>query len=156
SGESWESFGIPRPGFSDVCLGVVIFLAMQRFWYAVSVALPLDDERAADRFAVPATAIDYLLMVPKHAANGFAEELVMRAYLITRLARLLRSDLQSVFLSAFLFASYHVYQGPNAAGSIFLFGLIYGGFYLLLRRVWPFALAHMLTNVYLEVLRAAT
>src|SRR5262249_56919425 len=71
-------------------------------------ALPIYDERAADRFAVPATAIDYLLMVPKHAANGFAEELVMRAYLITRLARLLRSDLQSVFLSAFLFASYHV------------------------------------------------
>src|SRR5207302_51457 len=105
-------------------------------------------------YPLPQTAIDYLWMAAKYAANGFAEELVTRAYLITRLERLLKSRLLAVALSALLFASYHVYYGfGGALIYVMAFGVMYSGLYVLIRRVWPFALAHMLVDVFNELQR---
>jgi membrane protease YdiL (CAAX protease family) len=80
-------------------------------------------------------------------ANGFAEELVMRGYLIVRLQRLFGSLTRAVILTSILFAAYHIYQGPRATVDVMLDGLIYGVAFCFLRRVWPVALAHALTNV---------
>jgi membrane protease YdiL (CAAX protease family) len=156
SGEPWSSFGLARPRQSAFWMGLVLFVAAWRFDEVILSLLPPDPVSRQTFFPLPRRALDYVLMVVGHAANGFAEELVTRAYLITRLERLLKSAPRAVVLSAFLFASYHLYYGPGATlVSILLFGLLFGGFYLLVRRVWPLALGHMLFNVYSEFLEAA-
>jgi membrane protease YdiL (CAAX protease family) len=85
--------------------------------------------------------------VVKFAAGGFAEELIYRAYLITRLAALLRSRGRALVAAAGVFAAAHAYQGPAGVFFTFLFGLAYGGVFLWGRRVWPLALGHALTNL---------
>jgi membrane protease YdiL (CAAX protease family) len=91
-------------------------------------------------------------MLLKESANGFTEELVTRAYLITRLEVLLRSRMAAVFLSATAFASYHAYQGPAGLVGAFLFGLAFGLAYLGVRRVWPLALGHALFDIHIELI----
>lgn len=156
SGESWSYFGLPRPRLSDLGIGLVILLADYVLWQRVAPMLPMDIAKSESIHSMPRGAMEYILMLIKHAANGFAEELVMRAYLITRLELLLRSRFQAVFVSALLFASYHLHYGPGGSlVYIFAMGLAYGGLYLLMRRVWPLALAHMLINVIGEWERAS-
>jgi membrane protease YdiL (CAAX protease family) len=152
SGEAWSTFGLVRPGFSDLVLGLVLVAADLGLWWRVEPLLPGEVGQNSSIHPTPGHTADYFLMLLKHAANGFAEELVVRAYLITRLERLLGSSLQAVVLSAVAFASYHLYYGPGA-GLIYmaLLGLMFGAFYLVVRRVWPFALGHMLINVYIEM-----
>jgi len=78
--------------------------------------------------------------------NGFAEELVMRGYLIPRFERLLNSTWGSLLLTTVLFATYHCYQGPSGVVNALEFGLIYGSAFCVFRRVWPLALAHAVSN----------
>src|SRR5206468_12251270 len=90
----------------------------------------------------------YCLFVDADAANAFAEELVMRGYLITRLEGATGSSLMALLVSSVLFAGYHVYQGWGATASIFLGGMVYGIAFLVSRRLWPVVIAHFLWNVH--------
>jgi membrane protease YdiL (CAAX protease family) len=80
------------------------------------------------------------------AANGFAEELVMRGYLFPRLERLLGSSFRSLIVTTLLFAAYHVYQGTAGVLSALSFGLVYGLAFWKLRRLWPLALGHAIAD----------
>jgi membrane protease YdiL (CAAX protease family) len=152
SGEPFSAFGVTRPGAGDVLLALTLFMAEWFLWVAIRPLLPVDPSHWRIFFPQPREAADYLLMIPAEASNGFAEELITRGYLITRLERLLGSRFQAVVLSAVLFASYHLYYGPTGALIyVLVFGLAFGGAYVLLRRVWPLALAHMLLNISIEV-----
>lgn len=93
--------------------------------------------------------LDYVALWLSFAATGFSEEVVCRAYLITRLERLRRSSAQAVVVSALLFASYHLYQGWHGGLYALFVGLLYGCVFLLVRRVWPLAMGHILFNIYL-------
>ena len=46
-----------------------------------------------------------------------------------------------------LFASYHLYYGVEGLIEMMMVGLGFGLLYLLIRRIWPFAIGHMLWNV---------
>jgi membrane protease YdiL (CAAX protease family) len=152
SGEPWAAFGVTRPDFGDLLLGLTLFAADFVVAGVIRSLLPDDPAGWLASYPWPRPGVDYLLLAVREAMNGFGEELVMRAYLITRLERLLGSRLQAVLLSAVLFTSYHLHYGPGGGLlSILAFGLLFGAAYLLLRRVWPLALAHMLTDVYLAL-----
>jgi membrane protease YdiL (CAAX protease family) len=84
-----------------------------------------------------------------YAATSFSEEFVCRSYLITRLERLRRSSAQAVIISALLFASLHLYQGWAGVLQAAFMGVLYGCVFLLVRRIWPLALGHILFNIYL-------
>jgi len=155
SGESWDTFGLSRPQVGD--LGIALALAMADFalWYRFSSLLPTHSSDGERLFRGPESSVDRLLMVVKYLTGGFVEELVTRAYLITRLERLLQSRFQAVFLSSLAFASYHIYYGIGPMLMYFvLMGMVFGGFYLLIRRLWPFALAHALINMYIDLQHA--
>ena len=123
-------------------------MAWRYLWVGIAPLVPDDFVNDDNLFPLPRSVTDYFWMTGKHVANGFAEELVMRAYLITRLERLLGSGSLAVLVSSLLFASYHIYYGPGVTLiHAVLFGLAFGGLYLLLRRVWPLALAHALINI---------
>ncbi len=156
SGEKWKVFGLVRPGLGDLVMGVVLFVADYWMWVLLRPMLPDEVEIRDPISSRLGGGLDYGLLVLKHLANGFAEELILRAYLITRLERLLESRTQAVLLSALAFASYHLYYGPGGALLyIFFMGLFFGGSYLLVRRVWGFALAHALINIFIDLASAS-
>jgi membrane protease YdiL (CAAX protease family) len=147
-GEPWARFGLGPVTPADLFIGFALFLAAEVLWLteqALGVDVPI-----RKFFPLPAVPADYVMMGVKHAANGFTEELVTRAYLITRLEVLLGSRVWAVFWAAVAFTSYHAYQGPSALFGIFILGVVYGVAYLAVRRVWPLALGHALTNIYGE------
>ncbi|RAV32532.1 CPBP family intramembrane glutamic endopeptidase [Corynebacterium heidelbergense] len=79
-------------------------------------------------------------------ANGFAEELVVVAWLCTRM-RQLRVPWGWVFAaSAVLRGSYHLYQGPSAGVGNVVMGLVFVWWYRRTGRVWPLIVAHGLID----------
>lgn len=152
NGESLSDFGIKRPQLADIIAGILIVPFVEVLWIVywdfipLSVEIPLQEE-----FVRPTTSVEYSLMVASHLANAFHEELVLRAYLITRLCVLLKSRRRAVIVAAAVFASYHIYQGAISTGGIFLFGIFFGVLWLLFRRLWPLVIAHAISNILLEV-----
>ena len=98
-------------------------------------------------FAPPAEDVDWLLLVAASIANGFAEELVIRTYLLSRLEALLKSTTLAVLITTAMFASYHIYQGMESAIGIFFLGLVYAIAFVRLRSLWPLAIAHAVTDM---------
>lgn len=151
SGESWERFGMPRPSLWDVLLGVGLLFMSEALWFCCGVVtwgIGATSDYQFPRLEKPA---DYSLIVLKYGLSAFSEELVTRAYLVTRSEHLLRSRGAAVLLSAALFATYHGYQGVAGLVDTMAMGLVYGAAFLLLRRVWPLAIAHALNNIWWEL-----
>ncbi|MEY8565582.1 type II CAAX endopeptidase family protein [Corynebacterium sp.] len=85
---------------------------------------------------------DLLLLVLNSWANGFAEEILVVAWLCCRL-RQLRVPWMWVFLaSAVLRGSYHLYQGYSAGLGNMVMGLVFVWFFYRTGRVWPLVVAH--------------
>jgi membrane protease YdiL (CAAX protease family) len=123
----------------------LLLLSAEALWYVNSQLVPGVQPEAF--FPSPTSTKDYILMVIKYAGNGFAEELVVRAYLITRLQHLLRSRILAVIISAVMFASYHLYAGLADVSYFLMFGILFGICYLAVQRIWPVALGHMLWDI---------
>lgn len=87
-------------------------------------------------------------------ANGFGEEVVVVAYLVTRLGQLGWTPWQVVAASAVLRGSYHLYQGVSAGAGNIVMGIVFAGYFLWRNKgnksasadwiapVWPLVLAH--------------
>jgi len=151
SGEGWGPFGIGRPRLVDLWNGLLLLLVARMLSRVLARLLPAPDGPVAALFPPPEGAGDFVWLVVRNLANGFTEELITRAYLVTRLTGLLGSRFWAVVVAAALFASYHAYQGPRAMAVIFAQGLLYGVCYLVLPRVWPFALAHAAHDILVEL-----
>ena len=74
------------------------------------------------------------------------EEVVFRAYLLTRLAAWVGSA-SAVILSALCFAAIHRGYAPREQASAFFVGLLYGGGWLGTRSLLGLAGAHMIYNL---------
>lgn len=92
------------------------------------------------------TIVTMALILVASIANGFAEELAMRAYLIPRLTELFGSTAVAVVSTSVLFASYHIYQGRYGFISALAIGLVLGTYFAITRRFWPIATAHILMD----------
>ena len=80
-------------------------------------------------------------------ANSAAEEVLVVAWLLSRLRALGWSDNQSLVASALLRGSYHLYQGFGAGLGNVVMGLIFGRYYQRTTRLWPLVIAHALIDV---------
>lgn len=155
-GQPWETFGLVFPWWRDVGYTALAVLAAETaealYWEALYRVVPGEvftrDSEALSAMFPPADTTAYVaIVVAASLANGFAEELVMRGYLIPRFERLLGSGWSSVGLTAALFAAYHLYQGWIGAGGALVLGIVYGAMFRKVRRLWPFALAHALIDI---------
>lgn len=150
----WEAIGLQQIRWSrDVASGIGLWLmgtmGFYIAFYIVYFTLPeswLSVEEPESMFEGPEDAMDYGLVLLVSCANGFAEELVMRGYLLTRIERLLKSTWAALLITTLLFAAYHLYQGAGAAIGIAGLGLIYGGAFCLWRRLWPLVIAHAIAD----------
>ncbi|UFS94655.1 CPBP family intramembrane glutamic endopeptidase [Nocardia huaxiensis] len=79
-------------------------------------------------------------------ANSAAEEVLVVAWLITRLRQLGWSENRSLLASALLRGSYHLYQGLGAGVGNLVMGVIFGRYWQRTNRLWPLLLAHALID----------
>ncbi len=144
-GESWQKFGLVTPRWIlDSVLAIVVW-TLATFFEAITPQLVFEEY-------LPYERVDYgwrvfLLSVIGLLANSIVEEFFMRGYLITRLEELFGSSIVAVSISAVLFASYHVYQGPNQILPVLAMGVVYGIAFCIVRRLWPLVIAHTMTNL---------
>ncbi|QYL20179.1 CPBP family intramembrane metalloprotease [Mycolicibacterium pallens] len=75
-------------------------------------------------------------------ANGFAEEVVVVGYLITRLKQLGLSQNRAILASSALRGLYHLYQGFGAGLGNLAMGLVFGYAWCRTGRLWPLVIAH--------------
>ncbi|MBE7490412.1 MAG: CPBP family intramembrane metalloprotease [Planctomycetes bacterium] len=138
--------GLVRPRLvRDLVAAAVLFVLATGATFAAEQVLPSNDFE--DYRFYPDAAAGYTVMMVSLVLNSVMEELVWRGYVMQRLIRLGASTTLAVVVSSGLFASYHLYQGPNAVGVIFIWGVIYALVFRLCRSIWPLVIAHTLHNV---------
>lgn len=86
------------------------------------------------------------VLVLAACANSAAEEILVVAYLLTRLRQLGWSDNRALAASALLRGSYHLYQGLGGGLGNVVMGLIFGRWYQRTHRLWPLLVAHALID----------
>ena len=79
-------------------------------------------------------------------ANGWAEEIIVIGFLLTRLRQLKFSPLAAVIITSLLRGLYHLYQGFGAGLGNVAMGLVFGYVYLRTGRLWPLIVAHALID----------
>lgn len=138
--------GLVRPRWvRDVVLGMALFVVATAVSYLVRVAFPSNG--FLDYSFYPKAALGYSVMTVSLLLNSVMEELVWRGYVLQRLTRLGTSTALAIVVSSGLFASYHLYQGPNAVVEILIWGVIYAVAFCLCKSIWPLVVAHTLHNV---------
>lgn len=159
SGESRHRFGFTRPRWMlDTCIAVGVLFINYLVVSGGSLLLPGPshfENYWEDPNMLPATGrhiAEDVLSVIDTGVGAFYEELLMRAYLIPRFEELLRSTWASLFLTAFLFAGFHLDQGVANVLNTMVAGLVYGGAFCLFRRLWPIVTAHAVYNLTVSLL----
>jgi membrane protease YdiL (CAAX protease family) len=74
--------------------------------------------------------------------QGFAEEVVVAAYVLVRLRQLGWTNSRALAAASLLRGSYHLYQGYGGFFGNAVMGLIFGWWFQRTRRVWPLVVAH--------------
>lgn len=93
------------------------------------------------------TALGHTLNVAAEIANGFCEELSMRAYLLMRLRAATGSWSVAIRGSTAVFAASHVQYDAYGRASVFVFGLVLAAGWLITRNLWVVAAAHALGDL---------
>lgn len=79
-------------------------------------------------------------------ANGWAEEVIVVGYLLTRLRQLRVPAAVALICSAALRGAYHLYQGFGAGLGNVAMGLVFGYAWQRTGRLWPLIVAHGLID----------
>lgn len=136
-----------RPGWRDALpgAGLAALIGVPGLaFYVGAVQLGLSKEVVPT--GLDRSVQDLVLLVLNSWANGFAEEILVVAWLCCRL-RQLRVPWVWVFLaSAVLRGSYHLYQGYSAGLGNMVMGLVFVWFFYRTGRVWPLVIAHGLID----------
>jgi membrane protease YdiL (CAAX protease family) len=78
--------------------------------------------------------------------NGWAEEVIVVAFLLTRLRQLNVNPVAAVLASSVLRGVYHLYQGFGAGLGNLAMGLVFGYIWMRTGRLWPLVIAHALID----------
>jgi len=149
SGEGMSSIGLAwdRPR-QDLARGFLLFVVVGLGGvgvYLAAVAL------GANRFVVPVPPLGHWWTVPVLLLNAaeaaLLEEVVVVAYLVTRLRQLGLTEVSAVGASALLRGSYHLYQGWGGFLGNAAMGVLFGFVFTRTRRAWPIVVAHFLLDV---------
>lgn len=99
---------------------------------------------------VPSTLTDTWWRAPMLVllafANGWAEEVIVVGYLLTRLRQLRVPAAGALACSAALRGAYHLYQGFGAGLGNVAMGLVFGYAWMRSGRLWPLIVAHGLLD----------
>jgi uncharacterized protein len=149
SNEGLESIGLdadsPR---RDAILGAALFAVIGIGGLAIYFG---SVELGVNRFVLPVPPLGHWWTIPVLVMNAIeaalTEEVIVAAYLITRLQQLSWSPRASVVASAALRGSYHLYQGWGGFLGNVAMGAIFGWLFARTRRAWPLVVAHLLLDI---------
>jgi membrane protease YdiL (CAAX protease family) len=79
-------------------------------------------------------------------ADGWAEEIIVVGYLLTRLEQLGVGSRAALLWSSLLRGAYHLYQGFGAGLGNVAMGLVFGYAWRRTGRLWPLVIAHGLID----------
>jgi membrane protease YdiL (CAAX protease family) len=147
-GEDVASIGFAwDDGKRDLARGVALFVVVATVGLGIYLAAV---ELGLNRFVVPAPPAGHWWTWPavimSAAGAALLEEVVVLAYLVTRLRQLRWAPLAAVAASALLRATYHLYQGWGGFLGNLLMGALFGLLFLKWRRAWPFVICHFLLD----------
>jgi membrane protease YdiL (CAAX protease family) len=149
-GEGIEVIGLsPDRPAKDLARGVALGAVVGLAGIGVYLAAV---ELGVNRFVLPVPPLGHWWTVPALLLNaveaGLVEEVIVLAYLITRLRQLSWTPVQAIAASALLRGSYHLYQGWGGFVGNLAMGALFGFLFLRWgRRTWPFVVAHVLLDV---------
>jgi membrane protease YdiL (CAAX protease family) len=144
SGEGTPAIGLeldqPR---RDLMRGFALFLVVSLAGLAIYLAAV---QLGINRFVIPVPPEGHWWTVPALIMNALeaalTEEIVVLAYLVTRLEQIGSSPRVAVAGSALLRGTYHLYQGFGGFAGNLAMGLLFGALFVRRRRTWPFVVAH--------------
>lgn len=144
SGFGPQQIGLGRPRWrTDVLGGIGLAAAIGLPGLGLYVAARVSGLSAS---VVPSELDDSWWRIPVLLAvafaNGWAEEIIVVAFLLTRLRQLRVNPVAAVLAAALLRATYHLYQGFGAGLGNLAMGLIFGYLWLRTGRLWPLIIAH--------------
>jgi membrane protease YdiL (CAAX protease family) len=148
TGEGVRAIGLDgdRPG-EDLRRGVVLFALVGAAGIGVylgAVALHVN------RYVIPVPLGHWwtpLALVLNAAEAALKEEVIVVAYLVTRLQQLGWSDRRAIGASSVLRGSYHLYQGFGGFAGNLAMGVLFAWLFTKTRRAWPLVVAHLLLDV---------
>jgi membrane protease YdiL (CAAX protease family) len=149
SGEGSRGIGLDgdRPA-QDLGRGALLFAIVGTAGLGVYL---LSVQLGANRFVVPVPPLHHWWTVPALLLNAagaaLKEEVIVVAYLVTRLRQIGWSDRRSVAASGLLRGAYHLYQGFGGFAGNLVMGLLFAWIFTRTRRAWPFVVAHFLLDV---------
>ena len=149
SGEGIGALGLRADRVrDDVVHGIALFAVVGLAGIGVYLAAV---ELGVNRFVVPVPPLGHWWTVPVLVLNAteaaLLEEVVVVAYLVTRLRQLGLTESASVGASALLRGTYHLYQGWGGFLGNLAMGALFGTVFSRTRRVWPIVVAHLLLDV---------
>lgn len=116
--------------------GLALYVAARRFGLNASV---IPSSLRASWWRLP-------MLVITAFASGWAEEVIVVGYLLTRLRRLRMNSGVALVCSSALRGAYHLYQGFGAGLGNVVMGLVFGYAWQRSRRLWPLVIAHGLID----------
>lgn len=160
---AWGALGLYllwRSGFGPDRIGLGRFRwrpdLLGGLWLAALIGLPGLALYVAGRAlgigvaVVPAELNDTWWRIPVLLAvafaNGWAEEIIVVGFLLTRLRQLRFGPYAAIVLSSLLRATYHLYQGFGAGLGNLAMGLVFGWVWQRTGRLWPLIIAHGLID----------
>jgi membrane protease YdiL (CAAX protease family) len=78
--------------------------------------------------------------------DGAAEEIIVCAYVLTRLRQMGWTNTRALGATAILRGSYHLYQGYGGFIGNAVMGIVFGWWFQRTRRIWPLVIAHFLID----------
>ncbi|WP_181700166.1 CPBP family intramembrane glutamic endopeptidase [Nocardia sp. GTS18] len=147
SGIGPRLIGLARFGRTDAVAGVVLAavigipgLGLYLLAHALGVSVTIVPNSIDEHWwRLP-------VLIASACANSVAEEVIVVAYLISRLRKLGWSENGSLLASALLRGSYHLYQGLGGGLGNIVMGLVFGRYWQRTNRLWPLILAHALID----------
>ena len=135
---SWSDYGFV--GFRkliDILIAVGLVVLCYCAYYGSAIILyNCGVDFSGDYDGIPVMTADasislgsIVLIFVASAANGLAEELAIRSYLLTRLSEIIGSKVAAVILTSVLFAAYHSYQGRYGVLAAVMAGLVFGTYF---------------------------
>jgi uncharacterized protein len=143
-----ERIGLARPQWHNDVLGGV--------GLAVLIGLPglglyvLARRLGLSADVVPSSLTDTWWRIPVLVlaafGNGWAEEVIVVGYLMTRLRQLGVGSTGAIVRSGLLRGAYHLYQGFSAGLGNLVMGLVFGYVWQRTARLWPLIIAHSIVD----------
>jgi len=158
-GSGWSDLGMGRPrswfrtALMTLGVTIVVVLALSVVAGVAMTAFPNAEPPNVSRFDPLRGNLGNLIInvIAVWFTAAFLEEMLMRAFLMNRLAELGgKSKLAwalALVVSAVIFGGVHFYQGPSGMFLTGVGGLLFGGAYLIVRRnLWVVIIAHGLID----------